>query len=46
MPRHLKEALQKNPAYSVQQVWITDPIQDEGEMQRYIDLLRAVGLPG
>ena len=29
---------------SVRQVRITDPYQDESEMERYVDLLRSVGL--
>ena len=41
---HVKEALRKNPSYSVRQVRVTDPYQDEAEMARYIDLLRSVGL--
>ena len=42
---HLREALRKNPSYSVRQVRVTDPYQDEVEMERYLNLLRAAGLP-
>ena len=42
---HIREALRKNPSYTLAQVSDTDPYQDEAEMEQYLDLLRRAGMP-
>ena len=39
------ELLKKNPNASIRQVRISEPYRDEGELERYLDLLRKAGLP-
>ncbi len=39
------ELLSKNPKASISQVRVSEPFQDEIEMERYLDLLRQAGLP-
>ncbi len=42
---HIREALRKNPSYTLAKVSDTDPYRDEAVMEQYLDLLRSAGLP-
>jgi adenylate cyclase len=42
---HIREALRKNPQYTLAQVRVVEPHRDEGDMSRYLDSLRLAGLP-
>lgn len=42
---HIREALRKNPQYTLAQVRVVEPHRDESDMSRYLDSLRQAGLP-
>lgn len=42
---HIADLLKKNPHASIRQVRVSEPYQDVNELQRYLNLLRKVGLP-
>jgi len=42
---HVREALKKNPSYTLAQVRDTDPYQQETVMEHYLGLLRTAGMP-
>jgi adenylate cyclase len=41
----MRAALRKNPEWSERQIRISEPYRDEAELERYVGLLRAAGLP-
>ena len=41
----VREALKKNPQYSLELMRVAEPYQDAAEIEHYLELLRRAGLP-